>query len=75
MARAGLTPMQILASLTTAPAARWKESGRHGQVKAGMDADLVVLGGDPAEDVKNFTNVRCTFRAGQKIYSQRDGGS
>jgi imidazolonepropionase-like amidohydrolase len=68
MARAGLTPMQILASLTTTPAARWKEQGRRGQVAAGMDADLVVLQGDPAVDVRNFGKVRCTFRAGRAIH-------
>ena len=69
MAKAGLSPMEILASLTTAPAERWKESARRGRVEAGMDADLVVLGGDPAEDVRNFTNVRCVFRAGKLVYA------
>ena len=34
MARA-LSPMQILASLTTAPAARWKEEARRGRVGRG----------------------------------------
>jgi imidazolonepropionase-like amidohydrolase len=68
MAAAGLTPMQILASLTTAPAARWNESERRGRVAPNMEADLVVLAGDPASDVKNFARVRCAFRAGQLIY-------
>ena len=63
MAQAGLTPMQILASLTTAPAARWKESELAGRVAPGLDADLVVLAADPADDVKNFAKVRCVFRA------------
>lgn len=75
LARAGLTPMQVLASLTTAPAARWKESERRGRVAPGLDADLVVLNGDPAVDVRNFANVRCAFRAGQEIFAQADGGS
>jgi len=69
MSQAGLTPGQILASLTTAPAARWKESDRRGRVAANMDADLVVLAADPAADVKNFANVRCVFRAGKLIYA------
>jgi imidazolonepropionase-like amidohydrolase len=63
-----LTPMQILASLTTAPAARWNESGRRGAVRAGMDADFVVLNGDPATDVKHFSNVKCTIRGGREIF-------
>lgn len=72
MARA-LTPMEILASLTTAPAERWKESERRGTVQAGKAADLVVLAGDPAADPANFANVRCTIRAGRPIY--RPGGA
>lgn len=67
MAKA-LKPMQILASLTTTPAARWKEEARRGQVRKGMDADLVVLGADPAADAANFAKVRCTIRAGRVIY-------
>jgi len=68
MSKAGLTPMDILASLTTAPAERWKESSRRGRIEPGMDADLVVLAADPADDVKNFAKVSCVFRAGQLIY-------
>jgi imidazolonepropionase-like amidohydrolase len=68
MARA-LTPMQILASLTTAPAARWKEDKARGRVARGFDADLVVLEADPAADAANFAKVRCTIRAGRLTYS------
>jgi imidazolonepropionase-like amidohydrolase len=71
MARAGLTPMQILASLTTAPAARWTEAARRGRVEAGLDADLVVLNGDPATDVKHFSDVKCTIRNGREIFVRR----
>ena len=70
MANAGLTPMQILASLTSAPASRWKESARRGRVATGMDADLVVLDADPTVDARNFAKVRCTFRGGAAIYAR-----
>ena len=69
LARAGLTPMQILAALTTTPAARWNEGDRRGQVKVGMEADLVVLDADPASDPAAFATVRCTIRAGKLIYA------
>jgi imidazolonepropionase-like amidohydrolase len=72
MAKAGLSPMEILASLTTAPAERWKESARRGRVESGMDADLVVLAADPSEDVKSFANVRCVFRAGKLVYASKE---
>jgi len=65
-----LTPMQILTSLTVAPAARWQESQKRGRVAPGFDADLVVLGADPAQDVRNFADVSCTIRGGRVIYSR-----
>jgi len=73
MARA-LTPMQILASLTTAPAARWKEEGSRGRIAKGLDADLVVLDADPAENAAHFAGVRCTIRAGQPVFEAPPAG-
>jgi imidazolonepropionase-like amidohydrolase len=73
MAAAGLTPMQILVSLTTAPAARWAASERRGQLTPGFDADLVVLDGDPGSDVRRFASVRCTIRGGRVIFVKGRG--
>ncbi|WP_158621621.1 amidohydrolase family protein [Corallococcus aberystwythensis] len=70
MAHAGLTPMQILASLTTAPAQRWSAAERRGRVKPGFDADVVVLNGDPSTDVRRFTDVKCTIRAGKVLFAR-----
>jgi imidazolonepropionase-like amidohydrolase len=64
-----LSPMQVLASLTTVPAARFKEQDRRGRIAPGMDADVVVLGSDPVQDVRNFTDVRYTIRKGSIIFS------
>lgn len=64
-----LAPMQILASLTTAPTARWKEESRRGRIAPGMDADLVVLQDDPARGVGNFARVACTIRQGRVLYA------
>jgi imidazolonepropionase-like amidohydrolase len=68
MGSAGLTWRQILASLTTDPAARFHESSRRGQVAKGMDADLVALDRDPAGDVRAFAAVRFTIRAGRVLH-------
>jgi len=70
MAKAGMSQAQILESLTTAPAARWKEEKRHGQIAKGFAADLVMLASDPFDDVKNFADVQCVLRAGKTIYSR-----
>ncbi|HEV2489456.1 MAG TPA: amidohydrolase family protein [Candidatus Acidoferrales bacterium] len=69
MTRAGMDFLHILDTLTTAPANRFGESKRRGEIKVGMDADLVVLGGNPEQDIRNLARVNFTFRKGQVIYS------
>jgi imidazolonepropionase-like amidohydrolase len=71
MSRAGLTWQQILASLTTNPASRFDEAGRRGRVAKGMDADLVVLGGDPAHEVRAFADVREVIRDGRVVFQRQ----
>jgi imidazolonepropionase-like amidohydrolase len=60
----------ILASLTTNPAAYFKASTK-GRVEKGMDADFVVLDADPADDVRNLAKVAWTVRGGKIIYSAK----
>jgi imidazolonepropionase-like amidohydrolase len=68
LARAGLSFDQILAALTTAPAARFGFAATAGRVAAGQDADLVVLNGDPARDIRAFSRVALTLRLGSILY-------
>jgi imidazolonepropionase-like amidohydrolase len=39
-----------------------------------MDADLVVLGTDPALDVKAFSNVRYVLRSGKVVFAANSPG-
>jgi len=71
MAQAGLTWREILASLTTAPAARYGFGAKKGRIAAGMDADLVVLDADPQRDPAAFAKVRATIRGGTVLYRAR----
>ena len=68
MQQAGLSYARILAALTTAPAARFGAAARTGRLAAGLDADVVVLDGYPAEDIRALGRVRATLRSGQVIY-------
>jgi imidazolonepropionase-like amidohydrolase len=65
---AALDWRQILTSLTTAPASRFGFAARKGRIAKGMDADLVLLNGDPAQDPTAFARVRDTIRAGRVIW-------
>lgn len=71
MAGAGLSWREVLASLTTAPADRFGETGRRGRVAPGMDADLVLLDADPAADPMAFAKVRRTLRGGRIVYEAK----
>ncbi len=66
--RAGLSYAQILATLTTAPAARLGMAARAGRVAPGLAADLVVVQGDPARDIRALGRVRYTLRGGAVIF-------
>jgi imidazolonepropionase-like amidohydrolase len=68
MSRAGMNFRQILASLTTNPAARFAYSSHSGRIAKGMDADFVVLDGDPEKDVTAFSRVHQVIRGGKQIY-------
>jgi imidazolonepropionase-like amidohydrolase len=68
MAQAGMSYRQLLASLTTAPAERFGRTEGLGRIAAGLQGDLVVLRGDPCEDIRALAAVEHTVRAGSIIY-------
>lgn len=68
MAKSGMKWQDILASLTTNPATTFMAGS--GELTKGADADLVVLAGDPAADVRNFAKVDATYKAGKPIYQK-----
>ena len=59
---------EVLKALTTAPAERFGYAARKGRLARGMDADFVVLDGDPSKDITAFARVRLTVRAGRTTY-------
>jgi imidazolonepropionase-like amidohydrolase len=64
-----LSESEVLAALTTNPAAYFKAT-KKGRVEKGFDADLAVLDADPASDVRNLAKVAYTIRAGRIIYQK-----
>lgn len=72
MARAGMDFRHILASMTTAPASRFGQAARKGELRPGMDADVVVLAGDPAKDIRLLARVVYTVRSGRIIFEAND---
>lgn len=66
LARAGLTPLQVL-QMTTVEAGRFLGRDDLGVVEAGSPADLVLLEGDPTVDVGNLHRVTAVVRAGRHL--------
>ncbi|GLY29830.1 amidohydrolase family protein [Kineosporia sp. NBRC 101731] len=64
MARAGLTPLDILRSTTTVPAAFLGRSDRMGAVARGMDADFLLLEADPLAKVEHLGTISAVVREG-----------
>lgn len=69
MQRAGMDFWHILDTLTAAPATRFGQSDVRGEIKEGMNADLVVINENPETDIRALADVVYTFRDGQVIYS------
>ncbi len=68
LARSGLDARDVLTMLTTAPASRFGVGKDSGRVAVGGRADLVLLDGDPMNDLLAFAHVHATIRGGQVLY-------
>lgn len=64
---AGLSPMESLQAVTRNAAQLCGLEAHAGTIETGKDADLLVLAGDPLEDVASLTRVAAVFRAGARV--------
>ena len=65
----GLSFHDVLAMLTTSPAAKFKVSTHSGTIKTGYDGDLTILLADPAAgELQDFSRVAYTIRGGRIIF-------
>jgi imidazolonepropionase-like amidohydrolase len=64
-----LSAADVLASLTTNPAAYFRAASK-GRVEQGFEADIVILDADPTADVRNLSKVAYTIRDGTVIYQK-----
>ena len=67
MAKAGMTPAQIMKSATGDAADCMEMTGKIGTLKPGAWADLVVLDRNPLEDVKNMRTIQSVWIAGNPV--------
>jgi imidazolonepropionase-like amidohydrolase len=63
---AGLTPIEALAAATSRPADRFALADR-GRIAPGKRADLLLVSGDPTNDIRATRNVVAIFRSGARL--------
>jgi len=67
MAEAGMTNLEIIQSGTINPAKYFNMEDTFGQVKEGLEADLVLIDGNPLEDLKALQKIYGVIRQGRWI--------
>jgi len=67
LAGVGMPAAEALASATSAAADACRIGHRTGRLRAGLDADLVLVDGDPARDVTAVRNVRMVVAKGRSL--------
>lgn len=70
MSQAGMSFEKILASLTTVPAKRFGNPNREGRIAENFTADIAVIDGEPANDIRALSSVRYTIRNGKLLYGR-----
>ncbi len=65
MIKAGLTPLEIIRSGTMNPATFFDKEDTFGQIKEGLDADMVILDANPLENIDALQKIHGVMAQGQ----------
>ena len=67
----GMTPLQAIEAATAnGPATLGPQAPNAGQLKEGMDADVICISGDPTNDISVLaspTNITHVFKGGRRV--------
>ncbi len=69
---AGLTRIEAIHAGTRSPAAALGISDTIGTVEAGKEADLLVVNGDPSQDLESLRDVVAVFKAGKRVANNQE---
>lgn len=67
MAKAGLTPAQIIRAATSDAARCMKAAGQVGVIEKGAWADLVVVGKNPLDDIRHMREIESVWVSGAQV--------
>ena len=63
----GMSPLDVLRAATSAPAAFLDPSGRIGTIAVGQRADLLLVRGDPTEEIADLAAIEEVFLGGVRL--------
>jgi hypothetical protein len=66
LVKAGLKPMEALKAATSLPAEKFSLAGR-GRIKPGFVADLLLVKGDPTQDIQATRNIMTVWKEGKAV--------
>jgi imidazolonepropionase-like amidohydrolase len=67
LVEAGLTPLQAIQTATLNVAQAWRKDKDYGSVEKGKVADLVIVRGDPLQNISDTQNVEMVFMEGKAM--------
>lgn len=68
MVEYGITPVQAIQTATSNPAKVLGVENERGLVKEGLDADLLVVGGDLSKDITCLNDVKLVTLGGERVF-------
>ena len=72
MMSGGMTAMQSITAATAIPARMLGLEGQIGSIQPGKQADLLVVDGNPIEDISALSRVRLVMQAGRIVFNKID---
>lgn len=67
MVEGGMSPMDVIVSLTRGAASLLRLDEKIGTLEAGKEADVVVLGRNPLDDIGHVADVKRVFKSGVEV--------
>jgi imidazolonepropionase-like amidohydrolase len=68
MVEAGMTPMQVIVSATGDAARCHRQAGSFGTLAPKAAADLLIVNGNPLDNIRNLRNIDAVWINGKKAY-------